>query len=149
MSNEEQRHHAGRILDIARDAVTTVRGAQHGSLNESFDMIAEMWSVYINHAVARATGLMPSPRITLTGADVLRMMGQMKQARSVWGDPLNVDNYVDEAGYSSLTAAYLGVVTPPAAAPQEQPAKKTKVPPVPIEEEIPAFLQSTPVPESL
>lgn len=122
MSND--RVIAGAILDRAKKLVTKERGVEHGSIEESFNMIAEMWSVYINNAVQRATGIAPNPRIHLSGVDVLRMMGQLKQARALWGSGDNADHYIDEAGYASIAAAYVGA----SIVPSVPPAKAEKIP---------------------
>lgn len=136
------------ILNAASHAVGTVRGQQHGAIHESFDMIGDMWSVYINNAIHRATGLRPNPPIQLTGLDVLRMQGQLKQARALWGDHTNPDHYIDEAGYSSLAAAYIGAAASTASVAKEYPPEPASDPdpePEPDLEYKPDFPPASPV----
>jgi hypothetical protein len=74
------------------------RPGVHGSAENSFQMIGDLWSAYLSHTMAvRNTGdyrIMPQ--------DVARMMELMKIARSIYGDPNNRDNYVDSIGYAAL-----------------------------------------------
>ena len=92
---------AGKILDAAKQAVGVER-TNHGNVESSFQMIADLWSVRINHATAQATGLGVSPQIHLSAFDVAEMMQDVKSARALYGDRSNPDNYIDRAGYASL-----------------------------------------------
>jgi hypothetical protein len=90
--------------DLAAGAVkafTTERGTQHGELEPSFTMIAELWSVYINHAITVATGIQPLPAIHLSAVDVLEMMSLVKKSRNVYGSRIP-DHSVDDIGYTAL-----------------------------------------------
>jgi Domain of unknown function (DUF6378) len=94
-------------IDIAKNIIleagqTVVKGRPgvHGSAENSFQMIADMWSVYIQHAHYAQT--LEEVKIKLRPVDVAQMMVQLKQARAVYGNPQNRDNFVDETGYSAL-----------------------------------------------
>lgn len=93
MSND--RSVAGKILDDAKEAVTKTRTG-HGDTQASFEMIGALWNVYLAHMHrARRT-----PQIR--AEDVAQMMVHVKQARALYGDPSNLDNSTDAAGYSAL-----------------------------------------------
>ena len=89
-------------LDIAEkillDAADAIRRAsqQHGHTYRSFSLIAEMWTSYMIHVFTR-TG-----EAKLRPHDVAQMQAMVKQARSVYGR--SNDNFVDQAGYTSLAA---------------------------------------------
>jgi len=100
MAND--RNIAANLAQQAATLVATVRGQQHGDAIESFTMIAELWSVWINHAVKQATGIPPTPPIHLTAYDALQMMAMVKKSRGVYGDRTNPEHYVDDIGYTSL-----------------------------------------------
>lgn len=86
---------AEKILEDASGAIRRAN-IEHGHTLKSFTMIGEMWSTYITHVFTlRGTNqLMPQ--------DVAHMMSLLKKARSVYG--FSEDNFVDEAGYTSLAA---------------------------------------------
>lgn len=100
---------AGVILTNAKNHVTKDRGPQHGDVEPSFRMIAELWSVHINHSASRATGLDNVPPIHLSAWDVLQMMSMLKKARALYGDATLPDHYEDDAGYTALAAMLAGV----------------------------------------
>lgn len=108
-----------RSILQAADLAVGVERTGHGDVEASFTMIAELWSVHINHATAKATGLSVSPQIHLTARDVAEMMQDVKRARATYGS--GRDNYVDRAGYAALAgmldATTLGIGGVPAAAP--------------------------------
>lgn len=83
---------------ILGDAAKTVDHnlAVHGDTERSFTMIAQMWSVHINHSMT----IRKSNQ--LTAWDVSMMMDMVKHARATYGS--SRDNYVDKAGYSALAA---------------------------------------------
>lgn len=110
MSND--RRVAVGILNTAAKMVGTERGPQHGDVAESFQAIAEAWSVYINAAITRRTGIAPVPPIHLDARDVLWMMADVKRYRAVIGDPHHADNYIDGAGYISLAGMLMTDLTP-------------------------------------
>jgi len=96
---------AASTLEKALKVVTTERGQQHGPLKDSFHMVAQMWSVYLNNATKARTG--EDLGLSVTAFDVAQMMTTYKQCRSVFGDPQNMDNYVDGAGFQGLAAAII------------------------------------------
>jgi hypothetical protein len=82
------------LLDAAQ--AIRDRNKEHGHTERSFSMIAEMWTNYMKHAftIRGKTELQPH--------DVAQMMVLLKIARSVYGSA--VDNFVDGAGYTALSA---------------------------------------------
>lgn len=79
-----------RVLDAARQAVTVDRAATHGDLEDSFGLIAALWSADLG--------------IALTACDVARLMALLKVARAK-GNPGHQDNWVDLAGYAACGGA--------------------------------------------
>jgi hypothetical protein len=68
-------------------------------------MIGNLWSEFIRSSTKHRTqggDFTSVDSVNITPADVARMMDLLKISRSVHGDPLNVDNYVDGAGYQAL-----------------------------------------------
>ena len=76
------------ILDEAAKCVNTDRNAQYGEPEDSFKIIAAMWTVYLNG------------RSVISAADVAAMMVLFKTAR-ISGGQAKTDNWVDIAGYSA------------------------------------------------
>ena len=74
------------ILDTAKEYVTKDRAATHGDMEDNFGVIAQYWSVHLNH--------------TVTSVDVAVMMSLLKVAR-IRSNPQNADNWIDAAGYVS------------------------------------------------
>lgn len=74
------------ILDDAKKAVLSDRQATHGKPENTFGMIAKLWSARL--------GVPVSP------ADVCIMLIDLKTARA-WGNPGYADNWVDIAGYAA------------------------------------------------
>lgn len=115
MSHKDNDHRkvATHILTTANKVVTTERGNQHGGAEDSFQMIADLWMVYLNNTNRPNPLLETAPsRIIVTPKDVALMMDLLKTARHTHGDPLNDDNFVDKGGYTALAAALAGVKTP-------------------------------------
>lgn len=108
----DQRSRAASILQEAHRVVTTERGQQHGDAADSFRMIAEMWRAYLNGVHVRLVGFPLPEDFRITNLDVAQMMATMKQARVVFGDTNNVDNFVDPAGYSALAGMFAGAGVP-------------------------------------
>lgn len=76
-------------LDAAGKAVLTDRAREYGHPEDSFALIAALWSRY--------TGL------DISTADVAAMMILLKLAR-VEGNPRHMDSWVDIAGYAACGA---------------------------------------------
>ena len=81
------------ILDAARECVCRNREADYGSPEDSFGMIARLWSAY--------TGYEFNP------ADVAVMMVLLKTAR-IAGGSRSMDNWVDIAGYAACGGEIMG-----------------------------------------
>ena len=79
-----------RILDTAKDLVTTDRAEQHGDAEENFRMMATYWNTHL--------GLIDFIKVD----DVPIMLTLMKIARLHGDGTKNIDNYIDVCGYMSL-----------------------------------------------
>lgn len=86
---------ASEVCSKAADLVGGNRAAQHGDKFKNFDNIAGLWSAYLRSR--------PDPATPLNAADVGHMMVLMKIARTQTG-ALNVDDYIDAAGYAGCAA---------------------------------------------
>ena len=82
----KQEYARAEILDTAKEYVTKDRAATHGDMEDNFGVIAQYWSVHLNHPV--------------TSVDVAVMMSLLKVAR-IRSNPQNADNWIDAAGYVS------------------------------------------------
>lgn len=85
--------------DLILKAAKTIlqeRPGVHGSAENSFAMIGELWSVFLRHLRAVRGNDMIRPE------DVAQMMVQMKQCRAVYGSATNEDNFIDGIGYTAL-----------------------------------------------
>lgn len=80
----------------AAKTVTVSRPGVHGSAENSFAMIGELWTTYLRHVrkVRKSDEIRPE--------DVAQMMSMLKKARAIYGDTKNRDNFVDDLGYTSL-----------------------------------------------
>lgn len=96
----DDRSIAANVLETAHRVVTTERGNQHGSAENSFEMIADFWAVFLRHTHKHRHGIHLDLRIM--PSDVAEMMSLLKKARGVYGDPGNPDNAVDDVGYTAL-----------------------------------------------
>ena len=86
-------------LDAAAACVLTDRQRTHGPIENSFGLIASLWSAYLS--------------VTVTPFDVAEMMTLLKIARGK-GNPLNPDNQVDGAGYQACAAELAESMAAPA-----------------------------------
>jgi hypothetical protein len=93
----DNRKVASTLMAKANHTITKARPGLHGSAELSFQMIADLWTVYIRHTTIARDG---DSRIT--AVDVSQMMSLLKKARSIYGDVTNDDNFVDDLGYSAL-----------------------------------------------
>lgn len=82
------------ILDTAKSYVTKDRQATHGNPEDSFGMIARLWSAYLGQEVK--------------AHDVCSMMALLKVARAR-ENPTNDDNWIDMAGYAACGAEVASV----------------------------------------
>lgn len=80
---------AANIATKAAELVGGDRDRQHGAKEDNFRRIADVWNAYLG--IRRTDG-------PLSAVDVGHMMALMKIARTQSG-ALNVDDYVDGAGY--------------------------------------------------
>lgn len=81
------------ILDRAKKCVCEDRESQYGSPEDSFKLIADFWTVYLDYAI--------SP------ADVAIMMTLLKIARIVNGR-FKTDSYIDACGYLACAGEIAG-----------------------------------------
>ena len=75
------------ILDLAKKIINGEREGQYGSPEDSFSIIADMWSSYLG------------TKISVT--DVANMMVLMKVARNANG-VYKDDNWIDICGYAAI-----------------------------------------------
>lgn len=112
----DRREVASKVLDDAKRVITTERGNQHGDAEDSFDMIANFWRVYLEN-----TNMMAGNNVSviIRREDVAEMMALLKKARKVHGSPGNFDHAVDDIGYTALAAM---MVAPKPQAPAQAPS---------------------------
>jgi hypothetical protein len=89
---------AGDLARKAADLVSGDRDRQHGEKVDNFSRIASLWDAYLH--TRRTSG-------PLTAVDVGHMMVLMKVARTQSG-ALNMDDYVDMAGYAACAGEIAG-----------------------------------------
>ena len=87
------------ILKEALKCVNGEREQQYGSPEDSFEVIADLWMVYLENKVVRDTSL-----VVLNPEDVAAMMALLKIARICTGK-YKGDNWVDLAGYAACGGA--------------------------------------------
>lgn len=87
---------ASSLLKEAHDTIIKKRPGVHGSTENSFALIGELWMIYLRHQrrIRRNDAIKPE--------DVAQMMVMLKIARAAYGDQANADNFVDAAGYTAL-----------------------------------------------
>ena len=92
----DDRNVARDILVEAGKTILQNRPGVHGSAEQSFEMIGDLWTVYLRHTrrVRGTDAVQPE--------DVAQMMTLLKKARSLYGDITNRDNFVDDIGYAAL-----------------------------------------------
>ncbi|MDF3607539.1 DUF6378 domain-containing protein [Paracoccus sp. DMF-8] len=74
------------ICAEAARITTTDRSATHGRPEDTFGMIASVWSARLG--------------VNLTPAQVCILLADLKTCRA-WGNPGHADNWVDLAGYAA------------------------------------------------
>lgn len=82
-----------KILDAAHAAVTVDRAATHGRPEDTFGVLAGLWSAYLG--------------VPVTPADTALMLVLLKVARA-GGNPAHQDNFVDIAGYAACAGELAG-----------------------------------------
>ncbi len=90
----DNRKVAAALLVEAGETVMNKRPG-HGDAENSFQMIADLWMIYLRHCrrVRGTDAIRPE--------DVAEMMTLLKKARKIYGSS-NRDNYVDDIGYEAL-----------------------------------------------
>lgn len=83
------------ILEAANRCVCGERDEQYGTPENSFAVIAELWTTYIE-----ARCVSQGAAVDMTAADVAALMALMKIARIATGVVKN-DNWIDLAGYAA------------------------------------------------
>lgn len=83
------------ILDEAFQIINTERQDNYGKPEDSFQIIAEFWTVYIKHKFRI--------EISLESLDVSHLMALFKHARILGQKPCR-DNYRDALGYLAIAA---------------------------------------------
>lgn len=81
----------------AHNTIQKSRPGIHGSAEMSFQMIADLWTVYLRHTTIARDG-----DSKITAVDVSQMMSLLKKARAIYGDVTNDDNFIDDLGYTAL-----------------------------------------------
>ena len=92
------------VADRAKTLITTERGTQHGDVRDSFQMIGEMWTTYINHVMKRRYPRLNATIPLIEPGDVAEMMALLKKARNVYGNINDPDHSTDDIGYTALAA---------------------------------------------
>ena len=87
MKKEEILAEASRI--ISRD-----RNLSHGDAYKNHAEIAEYWNLFLDSKL--------KPMANITADDVAIMMILLKISRHTQGEKINIDNFVDMAGYAAI-----------------------------------------------
>lgn len=90
---------ATQILESAAAAINE-RGSQHGDTHDSFQMIADLWTVFLRNKHLKTYRIILD--LHLVPSDIAMLMTFVKQVRAVYGDPTNDDNFIDAAGYTAI-----------------------------------------------
>lgn len=86
------------ILDAAVSAVDGEREEIYGGPEDSFQLIATFWNVYLESRLVTLPGTLIRPH------DVALMMDLLKTARLMQSDGKHKDSWVDKAGYAACGA---------------------------------------------
>lgn len=98
----DNRKVAAKLLIEAENIISRQRGNSHGGAEDSFEMIGDYWTMRLKHILRyRHNAELPAD-FRIAPADVAWMMADLKQARNLYGDPGNKDNFIDGAGYIGL-----------------------------------------------
>jgi len=88
------------ILGTANRIINGERQDSYGAPEDSFQIIAEYWSTFLNAKFKRRT---PEFRFVLDPVDVANLMVLFKQARKLGQKPAR-DTYADSVGYEAIAA---------------------------------------------
>ena len=91
-----------QVLNKAKDYVSRDRQNDHGKPENTFSVIAELWSAYL-------TDVHQGNPVQLSSADVAALMILLKVGR-ISQNPHNADNWVDAAGYAACGGELAEVV---------------------------------------
>lgn len=83
---------ASAILTHAAEIVAGSRNSTHGNKERSFQVIADMWNLYLGSRTIPGK---------ITSVNVAQMMELLKIARSIVGLPTE-DHFTDSAGYAAI-----------------------------------------------
>jgi len=84
--------YASAILTHAAEIVAGSRNSTHGNKERSFQVIADMWNLYLGSRTIPGE---------ITSVNVAQMMELLKIARSIVGLPTE-DHFIDSAGYAAI-----------------------------------------------
>lgn len=98
MASDAFNNDLSAVLKTALELVTRDRAQQHGDGYDQHMQIANFWTLYLS-----GKGML-NPNCGLEAHDVAQMMLLMKVSRAMLGS-FNMDNFVDQCGYSALTFA--------------------------------------------
>ena len=82
------------ILAKASDLVSNDRNKSHGDAFSNHAEIAEFWNIFLDKKLR--------PMANITADDVAIMMILLKISRHTQGEKINIDNFVDMAGYAAI-----------------------------------------------
>ena len=82
------------ILAKASDLVSNDRNKSHGDAFNNHAEIAEFWNIFLDKKLR--------PMANITADDVAIMMILLKISRHTQGEKINMDNFVDMAGYAAI-----------------------------------------------
>ena len=82
------------ILKKAGKLVSDDREGTHGDARENHEQIAEFWNIFLDKKLR--------PMANITADDVAIMMILLKISRHTQGEKINMDNFVDMAGYAAI-----------------------------------------------
>ena len=82
------------ILQQAKELVNNDREGTHGDARQNHEQIAEFWNIFLDKKLR--------PMANITADDVAIMMILLKISRHTQGEKINIDNFVDMAGYAAI-----------------------------------------------
>lgn len=83
----------GNLLEIAKQVICNDRQATHGAPEDTFQLIADYWSVYLSKEADRI--------VDISAEDVAVMMALFKISR-LQANPFHRDNIIDALGYMAI-----------------------------------------------